>query len=154
MHAQGHSPTAPTGYEELDKKLFYKLYGLLGKSDGMLHFQNHDYGNSYPRWHEEKLSDFMYIAGLPEAEFFDAQIANAFADLSAAIRDYKRLAQARIWSLSKEESGIPPEWSHGPNPSEERFSEAVDVMNKAATTVWDAFAQFVKAARASLKIEP
>jgi hypothetical protein len=153
MHAKGHSPSAPTGYEGLDAKLFVKLYELLGGSDGMLHFRDHDYGGIYPRRHDEKLTKFMYYADLPETEFFDAQMASAFADLHAAIREYKNSANGRIWFLTKEDAGAPPEWIHGQDPNEKRFWDAAEVMNKAATVVWEAFTQFTKAARANLKIE-
>jgi hypothetical protein len=151
--AAGHSPAAPGDYLELDKKLYRKLYDLLGGSGDMLHFRDHDYGNRYSRRHEKKLYEFLYQADLPETEFFDAQMASAFADLYSAIAAYKKQGGNRVWFEPNDEAGIPQEWLHGGNPQEKRFWEAVEVMNKAATVVWEAFCQFVKTARASLKVD-
>lgn len=152
-HASGRGPTAPADYLELDRKLYQKLSVILGGSDGMLHFRDHDYGNSYSQKYENRLYEFIYAADLPETEFFDAQMESAFSDLHAAVGAYKKAAADRVWFEANDEAGIPRDWIHGDNPQEKRFWEAVEVMNKAATAIWDAFCQFVKTARSSLKVE-
>jgi hypothetical protein len=153
VHAKGHAPAAPGDYLNLDRKLYQKLYDLLGGSDGMLHFRDHDYGSLYPRRHEEKLVEFVYYARMPETEFFDAQMASAFADLRSAIIDHKKADGNRVWYEPNDEAGISQEWLDGEHPQEKRFWESVEVMNKAAMAIWETFCQFVKTARASLKVE-
>jgi len=115
----------------------------------MIHFRNHDYQNSYEEEIEHRLWRFTDKAGLPETEFFDAQLAATFGDLCAAIRSYEKDAEGCIWH-DHQKAHIPPEWA---NEQENRFEEAVEKMNKAATKIWEAFGQFVKTARVRLKIE-
>jgi len=119
----------------------------------MLHFRDHDYGNLYSRKYEHKLYEVLYAADLPETEFFDAQMESAFSDLHAAVFAYKKAAANRVWFEPNDEAGIPREWIHGDHPQGKRFWEAVEVMNKAASAIWDAFCQLVKTARAILKVE-
>lgn len=149
---KGVGPGAPGDYLELDRKLFVRLYGLLGGSKKMIHFRDHDYDNGYDVKVEYRLEDFSHAAGMPECEFFDAEMATALADFLTAISSYNNDFTNRVW-YDGDRANIPPEWLYGRKPQEKRFLEAVEVMNKASTKIWLSFAQFVKTARLRLKLE-
>ncbi len=151
-YANGTGPGAPTGYEELDRNLYLKLYDLLGGSSRMIHFRDHDYSNCYSTDVEGRLWDFVHEVSLPQTEFFDAQMAAALADLKAAIHDYRQKSVNRIWHDGNV-AHIPPEWLEKNERLEKRFDEAVEVMNRAATLIWESFTQFVKTARFYLKVD-
>jgi hypothetical protein len=149
-YASGVVSGAPGEHEELDRKLFLRLYDLLGGSKRMQHFREHDYGGGFQIKIEHGLSDFEREAGFPQTEFFDAQMAGALGDLVGAVRAYQHAAVGRVW-FSGEYASIPAEWQ---GTQDERFDEAVETMNQVATKVWDAFVQFVKTARIRLKTAP
>ncbi len=153
MHAGGFAPAAPGNYLELDSKLYRRLYDLLGGSRGVLHFRDHDYGATYSKIYEDRVLEFRHLAELPETEFFDTQMAAAFADLCSSLEDYRQATVGRIWRLPHETAGVPPEWLDGQEIHEKRFWDAVTVMNQVAAKVWEAFSQFVKIGRAQLKID-
>jgi len=151
-YTNGAGPGAPTGYEELDRKLYLKLYDLLGGSSRMIHFREHDYSYGYSTSVDDRLRNFTYEVSLPQTEFFDAQMAAVLADLRASIHDYLRDKVNRIWH-DGDIAHIPPEWIDESERLEKRFEEAAEVMNKAATRIWEAFTQFVKTARFYLKVD-
>lgn len=151
-YANGTGPGAPTGYEELDRKLYLKLYDLLGGSSQMIHFRDHDYSYDYHTSVDDRLWSFINEVGLPQTEFFDSQMAAALADLRASINNYLRDKVNRIWH-DGDIAHIPPEWIYKSESLEKRFEEAAEVMNKAATRIWETFTQFVKTARFHLKVD-
>jgi hypothetical protein len=151
-YTNGAGPGAPTGYEELDKKLYLKLYDLFGGSSQMIHFRDHDYSYGYHTSVDDRLWNFIHEVGLPQTEFFDAQMAAALADLRASINNYLRDKVNRIWH-DGDIAHIPPEWIDKSESLEKRFEEAAEVMNKAATRICETFTQFVKTARFCLKVE-
>jgi len=151
-HASGVRSDAPSDYIELDRKLYKKIYAVLGGSTGMLHFSTHDYGGSFSAKIQDRVYQFTYLCDLPETEFFDAEVSAALADLLEAVNRYLRDCVNRLWQ-DGEVMHVPPEWLHGTEQQEKRFDEAVDVLNKASTGVWDSFTQLVKTARSRLKIE-
>jgi hypothetical protein len=151
MVSDGKAPDAPTGFEELDRKLYLRLYEKLGGKK-MVHFRDHDYGNGYDVKVEHRLWDFEHEARMPQSEFHDAQMAAALADLLASLDRYWQDARNRLWH-DGDRANIPPEWAHGEEAQQKRFEEAVEVMNKASSRVWEAFSQFVKTARFRLKFD-
>ena len=151
--ADGKTPDAPKEFVDLDRKLFFRLYEKLGGSKKMVHFRDHDYNNGYNVDVEHRLWDFEHIARMPQSEFHDAQMAAALADLMAALKSYWADALNRLWH-DGDRAHIPPEWAYSDDEKmQERFEEAVSVMNKAATKVWESFSQFVKAARFRLDVD-
>ena len=119
----------------------------------MTHFRDHDYGGGFSVKYEQSIEALYELSKTPEAEFFDTHMSGAFADLVAAIREYKKSAINRVWWEGNGIANIPPEWLHGDEKSEKRWEEAVDTMNDVATGIWDAYCRFVKAARTVLKVE-
>jgi hypothetical protein len=97
------------------------------------------------------LNDFEHVARMPQSEFHDAQMAAALADLSAALDRYSEDCMGRVWH-DNDWANVPPEWQDKDEVMRNRFDEAVSVMNKSSTQVWEAFAQFVKTARFRLNI--
>jgi hypothetical protein len=120
----------------------------------MTHFRDHDYGGYYPVTVDQRLDAFQHIVDLPEAEFFDLEMEGAFADLKEAIEAYEESHFGTIWHNPAGLAGVPREWRDGDPESRRRFREAVKLMNKKATTVWEAYCQFIiKMGRLRLKAE-
>ena len=147
----GKGSEAPADFVELDQKLFNRLYEMLGGSKKMVHFRDHDYGNGYSVKVEHRINDFSHETSLPQAEFYDEQMASALADLRAAIRAYDADCINRIWH-DGDWAHIPPEWNNSEK-GMKRFDDAREVMNQSAAKVWEAFTQFVKTARLRLKVD-
>lgn len=152
----GISSTAPTNFIDLDRKLYRRIILILRGSNGMIHFRDHDYGERYHVIIDHCLEALLRLRQLPETEFFDTQVEASFSDLISTITEYQKVATNRIWWDTDKTSGIPREWVNGDrygNLQEERFWEAVEVMNNAATRIWDSYAQFVRTARRQLAAE-
>lgn len=142
-----HSP----GSMELDKKLFRKIYQTLGGSAPMLHFRDDDYGNLYSQAIAQRLEDFHFFMQMPEWEFHSPQMECSASDLRAAIAEYRKKAQGRVWWESDGWAGVPREWE---DTQEQRFDEAVATMNIAASVVWEAYCLFVREGRRILQVDP
>lgn len=144
---------APREHSALDQALFRKVVFLLGGSKRMLHFRDHDYGNSYRQTIEDNLNEVWYLSDLPECQFFNTQMAASFGELRAAIITYKKALDGRVWYEAHDIAMIPREWLKNPK-DQERFDEAQETMNRVASGVWDAYCLFVQEGRRTLGIEP
>jgi len=152
--ANGQSVQLSLDHIQQDQNLFKKVYVLLGGSRKMIHFNDHDYANYYPTEYDMRLIDLVHLKELPETEFFDFTMESVFSDLVKIIQDYQEAGMNRVWWNSTGLAGVPSEWANGQEESEKRFWEAVKVMNEKAQNIWEAFSQFVKEARRTLKIDP
>lgn len=150
----GIADAAPAEHMALDRELFHRIHKLLGGSEEMTHFRDHDYGASYPREIEKRLIKFVHYSSLPEWEFFSLPMEEAYADLKATVREYRAKAVNRIWFEPDGMAGIPAEWVYDEKESQrQRFDEAEKVMNAEATKIWDAYCQFVRQARRTLHVD-
>lgn len=136
---------------ELDLKLFNKICQMLGGSGRMLHFRDHDYSNPYSQDIDKRLDDLRFYTKMPEWEFFDPQMDCSLSDLRAAISDYRKQALGKIFWESDGWAGVPIEWADS---QEERFDEAVSIMNAAANAVWEAYCLFIREGRRILRVDP
>ena len=155
--AQGYISSPPSEHLAQDQSLFKTLYILLGGSEAMMHFHDHDYGGSYLVEYDKHIINFRRRRDLPETEFFSVAMEAAASDLTKAVMDYQKAGVNRIWwhHNGKGLAGVPSEWLDGKEPLQaERFWEAVKVMNAEAQKIWDAFSNFIKEGRRTLKIDP
>ena len=97
----------------------------------------------------------MPFNSLPKkAEFFDLEMDSAFSDLKTAVDAYLKSSFGYVYHNTNGTAGVPPEWCREDGrPPDERFWPAVKELNEKATSVWNAYCQFIKFGRLRLNIE-
>jgi hypothetical protein len=149
----GNFPGIPSNYNELDCNLFKKICDILGGSHSMTHFKDHDYAASFNPVIVERIWNLYNLVQFPETEFCDTQVAEIFSDLVSAVSAYIKNSSGRVYK-DGEIAHIPPEWeSSDKKYMRDKFDEAVEVMNKVAQDVWNAYVQFVKIGRVRLNLD-
>jgi hypothetical protein len=151
--ATGISPSAPSDFAELDKKLYRRTITALCGSGFMTHFRDHNYAYTYSPEVDRRLFNFLCEASLPEFEFFDTQVESVFADFKACAAEYLETAKGRIAHDADNVACILRASWEGSTQPEQMFSQVVTTMDNAAARVWETYAQFVRIARKRLAAE-
>jgi hypothetical protein len=151
----GLAQGVPADYRQLDTNLLLRLLKVLGGSEQMTHFRDHDYGAIYPAAVDQRLREFLRATGLPENEFFDVEMDGAIADLKAAVEAYNESSLSIVCRHEQmvDHVGIPREWRAGDPVAVERFRNAVKLLNENAAAVWNAYCQFIKTGKQRLNVE-
>ena len=150
----GKMSGAPADYLELDRKLFSRCVSILGGSGAMTHFRDHDYGAPFLPDRVEGIDCLLRMRKRPEFEFFDLQMEGALSDLCSSAFNHNVSSTNRLFLTSSGLFHIPSEWRHKDERSSRRWDEAQEVMNEAASNVWEAYCRFIKTARAVLRVDP
>jgi hypothetical protein len=151
----GIPESAPENFKDLDRKLFLHLLSLLGSSREMTHFHKHDYGTIFPAAIDERVREFLKEIELPETEFFDLEMEGALSDLRAAADTYNESCLSIVCRHDRQMDycGVPREWREGSAASAEKFQDAVKLLNQHASSMWNAYCQFIKIGRQRLNVE-